>query len=57
LLARLEKLHAVLLRRGKTDQARDLKDRLLLAEMHAGISQLRAELESTRAVAARLGTG
>jgi MerR family transcriptional regulator/heat shock protein HspR len=30
------------------------RSRLLLAEMHAEISQLRAELESTRAVAARL---
>ncbi|HEY2507243.1 MAG TPA: helix-turn-helix transcriptional regulator [Streptosporangiaceae bacterium] len=32
------------------------RSRLLLAEMHAEISQLRAELESTRAVAARLAT-
>jgi len=30
------------------------RSRLMLAEMHAEISQLRAELESTRAVAARL---
>ena len=30
------------------------RSRLLLAEMHAEITQLRAELESTRAVAARL---
>jgi MerR family transcriptional regulator/heat shock protein HspR len=30
------------------------RSRMLLAEMHAEISQLRAELESTRAVAARL---
>jgi MerR family transcriptional regulator, heat shock protein HspR len=30
------------------------RNRALLAEMHAEISQLRAELESTRAVAARL---
>jgi MerR family transcriptional regulator/heat shock protein HspR len=30
------------------------RSRLLLAEMHAEISQLRTELESTRAVAARL---
>ena len=30
------------------------RTRMLLAEMHAEISQLRAELESTRAVAARL---
>jgi MerR family transcriptional regulator/heat shock protein HspR len=30
------------------------RSRVLLAEMHAEISQLRAELESTRAVAARL---
>jgi MerR family transcriptional regulator/heat shock protein HspR len=30
------------------------RSRILLAEMHAEISQLRAELESTRAVAARL---
>jgi len=30
------------------------RSRLLLAEMHAELSQLRAELESTRAVAARL---
>ncbi len=32
------------------------RSRLLLAEMHAEISQLRAELESTRAVAARLAS-
>src|ERR1700744_921638 len=32
------------------------QSRLLIAEMHAEISQLRAELESTRAVAARLAT-
>jgi MerR family transcriptional regulator, heat shock protein HspR len=32
------------------------QSRLLVAEMHAEISQLRAELESTRAVAARLAT-
>jgi MerR family transcriptional regulator, heat shock protein HspR len=32
------------------------KSRLLIAEMHAEVSQLRAELESTRAVAARLAT-
>ena len=32
------------------------RSRMLLAEMHAEISQLRAELESTRAVAARLAT-
>ena len=31
------------------------RSRQLLAEMHAEVSQLRAELESTRAVAARLG--
>jgi MerR family transcriptional regulator/heat shock protein HspR len=30
------------------------QSRMLLAEMHAEVSQLRAELESTRAVAARL---
>jgi MerR family transcriptional regulator, heat shock protein HspR len=30
------------------------RSRMLLAEMHAEVSQLRAELESTRAVAARL---
>ena len=30
------------------------RNRILLAEMHAEITQLRAELESTRAVAARL---
>src|SRR6266581_4764752 len=30
------------------------RSRVMLAEMHAQISQLRAELESTRAVAARL---
>lgn len=30
------------------------RSRILLAEMHAELSQLRAELESTRAVAARL---
>ncbi len=30
------------------------RNRVMLAEMHAEISQLRAELESTRAVAARL---
>ncbi|HEY7146045.1 MAG TPA: helix-turn-helix transcriptional regulator [Streptosporangiaceae bacterium] len=30
------------------------RNRMLLAEMHAEITQLRAELESTRAVAARL---
>jgi MerR family transcriptional regulator, heat shock protein HspR len=30
------------------------RSRMLMAEMHAEISQLRAELESTRAVAARL---
>jgi MerR family transcriptional regulator/heat shock protein HspR len=30
------------------------RSRVMLAEMHAEISQLRAELESTRAVAARL---
>ncbi len=30
------------------------RSRMLLAEMHAELSQLRAELESTRAVAARL---
>jgi MerR family transcriptional regulator/heat shock protein HspR len=30
------------------------RSRVLLAEMHAEITQLRAELESTRAVAARL---
>jgi MerR family transcriptional regulator, heat shock protein HspR len=32
------------------------RSKLRLAEMHAEISQLRAELESTRAVAARLAT-
>jgi MerR family transcriptional regulator/heat shock protein HspR len=32
----------------------DQRSRLQLAELHAEISQLRAELESTRAVAARL---
>jgi MerR family transcriptional regulator/heat shock protein HspR len=32
------------------------RTRQLLAEMHAEVSQLRAELESTRAVAARLAT-
>jgi MerR family transcriptional regulator/heat shock protein HspR len=32
------------------------RTRLRLAEMHAEVSQLRAELESTRAVAARLAT-
>ena len=32
----------------------DHRSRMLLAEMHAEITQLRAELESTRAVAARL---
>jgi MerR family transcriptional regulator, heat shock protein HspR len=32
------------------------RSRLQLAEMHAEISQLRSELESTRAVAARLAT-
>jgi MerR family transcriptional regulator/heat shock protein HspR len=32
------------------------RSRLQLAELHAEISQLRAELESTRAVAARLAT-
>lgn len=32
------------------------RSRLLLADMHAEVSQLRAELESTRAVAARLAT-
>ena len=32
------------------------RSRLQVAEMHAEISQLRAELESTRAVAARLAT-
>jgi MerR family transcriptional regulator, heat shock protein HspR len=32
------------------------RSRLRLAELHAEISQLRAELESTRAVAARLAT-
>jgi MerR family transcriptional regulator, heat shock protein HspR len=32
------------------------RNRLRLAELHAEISQLRAELESTRAVAARLAT-
>jgi MerR family transcriptional regulator, heat shock protein HspR len=32
------------------------RSRQLLAEMHAEVSQLRAELESTRAVAARLAT-
>jgi MerR family transcriptional regulator, heat shock protein HspR len=32
------------------------RSRMLLAEMHAEISQLRNELESTRAVAARLAT-
>ncbi len=32
----------------------DRRSRQLLAEMHAEVSQLRAELESTRAVAARL---
>jgi len=35
-------------------ESADQRSRLLLAEMHAEISQLRAELESTRAVAARL---
>jgi MerR family transcriptional regulator, heat shock protein HspR len=34
----------------------DQRSRLRLAEMHAEISQLRNELESTRAVAARLAT-
>jgi MerR family transcriptional regulator, heat shock protein HspR len=34
----------------------DQRSRLRLAELHAEISQLRAELESTRAVAARLAT-
>jgi MerR family transcriptional regulator/heat shock protein HspR len=32
------------------------RSRVMLAEMHAEISQLRAELESTRAVAARLAS-
>ena len=32
----------------------DQRSRMLLAELHAEINQLRAELESTRAVAARL---
>jgi MerR family transcriptional regulator/heat shock protein HspR len=35
-------------------ESEEQRSRLLLAEMHAEISQLRAELESTRAVAARL---
>jgi MerR family transcriptional regulator/heat shock protein HspR len=35
-------------------ESAEQRSRLLLAEMHAEISQLRAELESTRAVAARL---
>jgi len=34
----------------------ELRNRLLVAELTAEISQLRAELESTRAVAARLAT-
>ncbi len=34
----------------------DRRSRALLAELHAEISQLRAELESTRAVAARLAS-
>src|SRR5450755_4500440 len=35
-------------------ESAEQRSRLLLAEMHAEISQLRTELESTRAVAARL---
>jgi MerR family transcriptional regulator, heat shock protein HspR len=35
-------------------ESAEQRSRLLLAEMHAELSQLRAELESTRAVAARL---
>jgi MerR family transcriptional regulator/heat shock protein HspR len=35
-------------------ESAEQRSRLLLAEMHAEISQLRSELESTRAVAARL---
>jgi MerR family transcriptional regulator/heat shock protein HspR len=35
-------------------ESAEQRSRLLLAEMHAEIGQLRAELESTRAVAARL---
>jgi MerR family transcriptional regulator/heat shock protein HspR len=35
-------------------ESAEQRSRLLLAQMHAEISQLRAELESTRAVAARL---
>jgi MerR family transcriptional regulator/heat shock protein HspR len=35
-------------------EGEEQRSRMLLAEMHAEISQLRAELESTRAVAARL---
>jgi MerR family transcriptional regulator/heat shock protein HspR len=35
-------------------ESAEQRSRLLVAEMHAEISQLRAELESTRAVAARL---
>jgi MerR family transcriptional regulator, heat shock protein HspR len=35
-------------------ESEEQRSRMLLAEMHAEISQLRVELESTRAVAARL---
>jgi MerR family transcriptional regulator, heat shock protein HspR len=35
-------------------ESEEQRSRMLLAEMHAEIGQLRAELESTRAVAARL---
>jgi MerR family transcriptional regulator, heat shock protein HspR len=35
-------------------ESEEQRSRMLLAEMHAEITQLRAELESTRAVAARL---
>jgi MerR family transcriptional regulator, heat shock protein HspR len=35
-------------------ESQEQRSRVLLAELHAEISQLRAELESTRAVAARL---
>jgi MerR family transcriptional regulator, heat shock protein HspR len=35
-------------------ESAEQRSRLLLAEMHAELSQLRVELESTRAVAARL---
>jgi MerR family transcriptional regulator, heat shock protein HspR len=35
-------------------ESQEQRSRMLLAELHAEVSQLRAELESTRAVAARL---